>query len=321
MSPRITRRSTLALGAAALATPAIGQARFPDRPIRLICPWPAGGSTDGQMRAFAEAAGKHLGQPVVIENRPGASGTLGAIAMKQARPDGYTLTQFPITVFRFPFMQDNPAWDPLTDFTYVTHLTGYLFGVTVRADSEFKTFQDLIAWAKANPGRLSYGTPGVGTTLHITMERIAQAAGVEFLHVPFRGFADNSASLLGGNTMALADSSAWAPLVEAGRMRALCVWTAERVARFPDVPTLRELGFDIVSTSPYGVGGPAGMPPEVVRTLDAAFLKALDDPQHLEVLKRFDMVKVALDHAAYTEEVKRMVAVEKEIVQRLGLKV
>ncbi|MFN7001531.1 MAG: tripartite tricarboxylate transporter substrate-binding protein, partial [Elioraea tepidiphila] len=101
----------------------------------------------------------------------------------------------------------------------------------------------------------------------------------------------------------------------------LCVWTGERVARFPDVPTLRELGYDIVSTSPYGVGGPAGMPPEVVRTLDAAFLKALDDPQHLEVLKRFDMVKVALDHAAYTEEVKRMVAIEKEIVQRLGLKV
>lgn len=321
MPARITRRAALASVGAALAAPAIGQGRFPDRPIRLICPWPAGGSTDGQMRALAEAASKLLPQPVVIENRPGASGTLGAIAMRGARPDGYLLTQFPITVFRFPFMQENPAWNPLTDFTYVAHLTGYLFGVTVRADSPFQTFHDLIAWARANPGRLSYGTPGVGTTLHITMERIAQAAGVEFLHVPFRGFADNSASLLGGNTMALADSSAWAPLVEAGRMRALCVWTAERVPRFPDVPTLRELGFDIVATSPYGVGGPAGMDPEVVRILEAAFLKALDDPQHLEVLKRFDMVREPMGHAEYTEAVKRMVAEERAIVQRLGLRI
>lgn len=321
MTSRITRRATLALGAATLAAPAIGQARFPNRPIRLVCPWPAGGSTDTQMRAFADAAAKHLGQPIVIENRPGASGTLGAIAMKQSRPDGYSLTQFPITVFRLPYMQEQPAWDPLTDFTYVTHLTGYLFGVTVRADSPFRTFQDLIAWAKANPGKLTYGTPGVGTTLHITMEQIAQAAGVEFLHVPFRGFADNSTNLLGGNTMALADSSGWAPMVEAGRMRLLCVWTAERVERFPDTPTLRELGYDIVSTSPYGVGGPAGMDPEIVRILDAAFLKAIDDPTHLEVLKKFDMVKVAMGHAEYTEAVKRMVATEKAIVQRLGLKI
>jgi tripartite-type tricarboxylate transporter receptor subunit TctC len=162
---------------------------------------------------------------------------------------------------------------------------------------------------KANPARLSDGTPGVGTTLHIRMERIAQVVGVEFLHVPFRGFADNSASLLGGNTRGLADSCAWAPLVEAGWMRALCVWTAKRVARFRDVPTLHERGNDIVSTSPYGVGGPAGIPREMVRTLDAVPLTALDDPQHLQVLKCCDMVKIALDHAAYSEEVKRMVEV------------
>jgi tripartite-type tricarboxylate transporter receptor subunit TctC len=320
MPTQITRRTSLALGVAALAAPAIGQGAFPNRPIRLICPWPAGGVTDTQMRVFAEAVSKHLPQPVVIENRPGASGTLGAIAMRAARPDGYLLTQFPITVFRFPFMQDNPAWNPLTDFTYVAHVTGYLFGVAVRADSDFRTFQDLIAWAKANPGRLSYGTPGVGTTLHITMERIALAARVELLHVPFRGFADNSTALLGGTTMALADSSSWVPLVEAGRMRLLCVWTAERVARFPDVPTLRELGYDIVATSPYGVGGPAGMDPAVVRTLETALLKAIEEPAHLEVLARFDMGKEPMGHAEYTEVVKRMVEIEREFVQRLGLR-
>ncbi len=321
-----TRRATLALGASALAAPAIAplaraQGRFPDRPVRLICPWPAGGTTDLQMRALAEAAAKPLGQPVVIENRPGASGTLGAVAMRQARPDGYLLTQLPISVFRFPFMQDSPGWNPLTDFTYIAHITGYLFGIVVRADSPFRTLPDMIAWARQNPGRLSYGTPGAGTSLHITMEQLAQAAGVELLHVPFRGWADNSAALLSGTVMVSADSSGWAPMVEDGRLRLLATWGARRARRFPDVPTLRDYGFDIVSTSPYGIGGPAGMDPAVVRTLEAAFLSAMDDPGHRTVLERFDMEPMPLNHADYTAEVRRMVERESAMIRRLGLKI
>lgn len=315
-----TRRSLLALAASTLAAPALAQGRFPERPVRVICPWPAGGTTDLQMRALCEAAAKELGQPVVVENRPGASGTLGAVALKQAPPDGYLLSQMPISVFRFPFMTDRPAWDPLRDFTWIAHITGYLFGIVVRADSPFRTLADMIAWAKANPGRLTYGTPGAGTSLHITMEQLAQAAGVEFLHVPFRGWADNSAALLAGTVMVSADSSGWAPLVQEGRLRLLATWGAQRAKRFPEVPTLREQGYDIVSISPYGIAGPAGMDPAVVRILERAFLAAMDEPAHRAMLERFDMEPMPLGHADYTAEVARMVEREGAMVRRLGLR-
>jgi tripartite-type tricarboxylate transporter receptor subunit TctC len=323
-TPRLPRRALLA-GAAALAAPlaapAIARAStFPDRPIRLICPWTAGGSTDLQMRAIAEAAGKILGQPMVIENRPGAGGTLGATMLLQSRPDGYTLAQLPITVFRYPFMQATPQWNPLTDFTYISHITGYLFGVVVRADSEFRTFGDLMAWAKANPGKLTYGTPGVGSSLHITMEQLALKAGVEFLHVPFRGVAENQTALLAGTVMATADSSGWAQLVRDGRLRLLVTWGAERAKSFPDTPTLKELGYEIVSASPYGYGGPKGMDPAVVRTLDDAFRRAIDDPGHLAILERFDMAPWYLNSADYTAFAARQTEEERAMVQRLGLR-
>jgi tripartite-type tricarboxylate transporter receptor subunit TctC len=323
---RTTRRAALIGAGALLAAPATlapgraGAATFPDRPIRLICPWTAGGSTDLQMRAIAEAAGKLLGQPMVVENRPGAGGTLGATQLLQSRPDGYTLAQMPISVFRFPSMQATPGWNPLTDFTYVSHITGYLFGIVVRADSPFTTFPEMMAWAKANPGKLTYGTPGVGTSLHITMEQLAIKAGVEFLHVPFRGVAENQTALLAGTVMATADSSGWAQLVKDGRLRLLVTWGAERARNFPDTPTLKELGYEIVSASPYGFAGPKGMDPAVVKVLDDAFRRAIDDPPHLAILQRFDMSPWYLDSAAYTAFAAKQNEEESAMVRRLGLK-
>ncbi|WP_144186742.1 tripartite tricarboxylate transporter substrate binding protein [Elioraea rosea] len=315
------RRAVLLGATAALAAPAIARAQgFPDRPIRLICPWTAGGSTDLQMRAIAEAAGKLLGQPMVVENRPGAGGTLGATQLLQSRPDGYTLAQLPISIFRFPFMQATPGWNPLTDFTYVSHITGYLFGVVVRADSPFQTFNELMTWAKANPGKLTYGTPGVGTSLHITMEQLALKAGVEFLHVPFRGVAENQTALLAGTVMATADSSGWAQLVRDGRLRLLVTWGANRAKNFPDAPTLKELGYEIVSSSPYGFAGPKGMEPAVVQKLDDAFRRAIDDPAHMAILDRFDMAPWYLKSADYAAFAARQTEEEKAMVQRLGLK-
>jgi tripartite-type tricarboxylate transporter receptor subunit TctC len=320
---RLSRRGALGLAAAALAAPALtrAQGRFPERPVRLICPWPPGGSTDGQMRAIAEAAAPHLGQPVIIENRPGATGTLGAQAVKDARPDGYLLTQMPISVFRLPHMTDRPAFNPVEDFTYIIHLTGYLFGVVVRADSPWRTFREFLDYAKANPGRVNYGSPGVGSSLHITMEQIAEREGIQWTHVPFRGGADNMQATLAGTVHATADSTGWAPLVEAGQLRLLVVWSAERARRFPEVPTLREVGIDIVSTSPYGFAGPRGMDPGVVRILHDAFHKALFDPRHLEILQRFDMEPVYLNSEDYTAKARRMFQEEGEMVRRLGLRV
>src|SRR4051812_19283985 len=159
----------------ALAFGAVAPAQnFPSRPVTFIVPWPAGGATDVALRALAAATEKHLGQSLVIENRAGAGGTLGPSTMAaNAKPDGYTIAQFPITVFRLPFMT-RTAFDPAKDFTYIIGVTGYTFGVVVRTDAPWKTFEELIAYAKVNPGKLTYGSPGAGTSLHITMEQIAR---------------------------------------------------------------------------------------------------------------------------------------------------
>jgi tripartite-type tricarboxylate transporter receptor subunit TctC len=316
----VSRRHALGLGAAALAMPALAQRGFPDKPIRMLVPWAPGGTTDVQMRVFSEQASKRLGQPVVVENKAGAGGILGAQALLNERPDGYTLAQMPISVFRVPFMSQRPPFDPLTDFTYISHLTGYLFGVVVKADAPWPDFNAFLADAKANPGKFNYGTPGVGTSLHITMEQVATKQGVQWVHVPFRGVAENMQALLGGQIHATADSSGWGPLVEEGRLRLLVTWGPERAKRFPQVPTLKELGMDIVSTSPYGVAGPKGMDPAVVRVLDTAFKEAVADPAHVAVLDKFDMPPMHMGPEAYTNFVRRQVEDESAMIRRMGLR-
>ena len=322
MTLTIPRRVLLAAAAASLAAPAIAQSGFPNRPIRLIVPWPPGGSTDGQLRALAEVATRILGQQVIIENRAGASGTLGAAVMAQeARGDGYLVGQLPTTVFRMPALSRRPTFDPLRDFTYVIHLTGYLFGVVVRADSPWQTWQQFLDHAKANPGRIAYGSPGIGTSLHITMEQIAQRHGIEWLHVPFRGGADNIQAVLNGSTQANADSTGWGPLVDAGQLRLLCVWSAERSPRFPNVPTLVETGTNLVATSPYGLAGPKNMDPGIVRVLHDALRTALHDPAHLAALQRFDMPVIYKNSADYEAFARQLVEEEGAIVRRMGLRI
>jgi tripartite-type tricarboxylate transporter receptor subunit TctC len=317
----LSRRQLFAASGTLLASPAVAQAAFPNRPIRLIVPWPPGGSTDSQFRALAEVATRILGQPVIVENRAGAAGTLGAqMLANEPRGDGYLLSQLPITVFRYPLMQSRPGWDPMRDFTYIIHLTGYLFGVVVRADSPWQTWQEFLDYAKANPGKIAYGTPGVGSSLHITMERIAAEKGIEFLHVPFRGGADNAQALLAGQTQAMADSTSWAPLVDSGQFRLLVTWGAERAKRYPNVPTLRETGIDIVSASPYGIAGPKNMDPGIVRILHDAFRQALYDPQHLAVLERFDMPVIYMNPDDYRASVQRIIEEEGAIIRRLNLR-
>jgi len=293
---------------------------YPSRPVTFIVPWPPGGSTDLAMRAIAVIAEKHLGGRIVIENKPGVSGTMGAQALAQgAKPDGYTIAQMPITVFRLPHMMKT-NFDPTSDFTWIIHLTGYTFGVVVRADSPFTAFKDMVAYARANPGRLTYGTPGNGTSLHITMEQIAQHEGIQWVQVPFKGGAENIASLLGGHTMALADSTGWAEQVNTGKARLLVTWGAQRTKRWPNVPTLKDLGYPIVSNSPYGIAGPRGMDPAVVKSLHDAFKKALDDPEYQKTLEKFDQEAFYLNSADYTALAKKYFEDEREAVKRLNLK-
>jgi len=299
------------------AGPALAQ-QFPVKPITLICPWPAGGSSDLVMRAFADVVGKQLGQQVVIENRPGASGTLGAGAMVNARPDGYTLTQLPISVFRLPLMQKTP-FDPLKDITYIINVTGYTFGMIVRADAPWKNLTEFVAYAKANPDKITYGTPGTGTTPHLAVEQFSLEAGIKLSHIPFKGFAENMQSLLGGHTMALSDSTGWAPHVDAGKARLLATYGSKRTKRWPQVPTLLDAGYTTVSDSPYGFGGPKGMDPKVVKLLHDAFRKAMDDPKVVAMLEKFDQPVIYMNGEDYTKFAKKTIEEEKPLIERLGM--
>ena len=314
------RRQIILWGAASLAAPAItARAQsFPVKPIKLVIAFPAGGPTDITMRVLADNASKILGQPVVVENKPGAGGTLPAQALQGTSADGYTLAQIPLGVFRLPYTT-KINWDPVKDISYVLNVTGYAFGVVVPADSPLKTWTHFVAWAKANPGKLSYGSTGTMTSPHLTMELVAQKLGMELLHVPYKGSADLMQAILGGQLMAAADSTGFAPQVEAGKLRVLNTWGAERLAKFPDAPTLKELGLDLVQNSPFGIGAPKGTPTAVVKRLHDAFKQAMEQENYRSALARYDMVPIYMSSATYQKFAADTFEREKALVEKLGL--
>jgi tripartite-type tricarboxylate transporter receptor subunit TctC len=310
-------RSILGIVACLLVAAAAQAQQFPAKPVTLIVPWPAGGSTDIYFRKLGEITQKHLGQNLVIENRPGGSGNNGPTTMaKTAQPDGYTISQLTISAFRAPHMQ-KVDWNPVTDFTYIIGLAGYTFGVVVKADSPFKTFNDLIAYAKANPGKLSYATPGTGTSLHLAMEEVGAKAGVQFLHVPFKGYADGAIALMGGHVMVQVDSTGWAKQVDAGAQRLLATLGDKRTRW--GAPTVKELGVDTVSASPFGLVGPKGMAPQVVKTLHDAFKRSLEDPEYHKLLATLDQPAWYQSSEDYARWAAETFKAERATIERVGL--
>ena len=270
------------------------------------------------MRVIGESAARILNNTVIIENKGGASGMLGPNELVSAKPDGYTLSQLTIGVLRLPHMQ-KMQFDPMVDFTYVACLTGYTFGIVVRADSPIKSIKDLVAYAKAKPGEFTFGSTGNGTTPHLAVEEFAMKAGIKLQHVPFKGNADGMQALLGGHVMSHSDATGWGPHVEAGTCRLLATYGSKRTKRWPNVPTLNELGYKTISDSPFGVCGPKNMDPAVVKTLHDAFRKTLDDPAVQAVLDKYDQSAIYLDTAAYTKYAKETFESEKSLIDRLGL--
>ena len=315
------RRQLIALMSATLcsawALPASAQA-FPNKPIKLVIAFPAGGPTDITMRALAEGASKVLGQPVIVDNKPGAGGSLPAQALQSAPADGYTLAQIPQSIFRLPYTT-KMTWDPVKDISYVINVTGYAFGVVVPTASPFKSWGDFVAYAKANPGKLSYGSTGNLTSPHLTMEHVAQKADIKLLHVPYKGSADLMQALLGGHLMAASDSTGFAPQVEAGKLRVLNTWGDKRLAKFSDAPTLKELGYDIVQNSPFGIGAPKNTPEAVVKRLHDAFKTAMEQPAYVDALQRYDMVPIYMSSAQYRQFAQDTFAREKTLIEQLGL--
>jgi tripartite-type tricarboxylate transporter receptor subunit TctC len=293
-------------------------AEYPSKPITLVIQYPPGGSTDLTARALANAARKYLGQPIICENKSGGGGTVG-VALVAAKPaDGYTIgvvTSSPTIAYHMGKLNFNP----IDDLTHILRWGGYLFGTVVRADSPWKTLPELINHVKQHPKTVTYGSPGVGTPPHLAMEELSALAGMQLLHMPYKGIAENNAALLGGHIDVVSDSSGWAPLVDAGKFRLLATYGYQRSARYPQVPTLRELGFDLVSPGPIGLIGPKGLPKPMVQKLHDAFKKATEDPEFLTVMKSFDMTTLYLNSEDYEKFVRQDSERIQKLVQKLGL--
>ena len=320
--PGVTRRHwlgwSLALAAAPMAS-ARAQAPFPSKPVQLIVPWPAGGQTDLTMRILAEEAEPLLRQPVVVVNKPGAAGTFVAPALKAAEPDGHTIGQVPITVYRHALMNHVP-WDPVTDLAPILQVSGVSFGLLVPANSPFRSVPELIDWAVRHPGELILGSTGIGTTAHLAMEEILHQHKVRYVHVPYKGTADQMLAIASGQIMAGVNSTGFTPWVERGQMRLLATFNATRNPRWPDAPTLRELGHpQAVYTSPWGLAAPAGTPAAVIRPLHDAFHQAMLRPRHTELLAKYDQSIDYLGTRDYRAAVLATVEREKKLLARMNL--
>jgi len=293
-------------------------AEFPSKPITIVIPTGPSVSGDIIMRVYAEIVGKILGKPVIVENRPGGSGALAAAYVAaNAKPDGYLLLNITIPIYRVPAMQKT-SYDPVKDFQPVILLGGYTLGGVVKGDSPFKAWKDVLDFARANPGRFTYTTVGPHTTNAIAMETMARESGVQFSHVPGKGGGEGIAAVLGGHVHAMVESPAWAPLVASGEMRLLFLLNQERSKKWPDVPTIRELGYRYTFDSPYGVVAARGTDPGIVKKLHDAFRIAYDDPRVIETYDKFDFVRRYMPTAEYEKFVVKLNADEQAAMARLG---
>ncbi len=309
-------RVLFALVVTVISTSATAQ-DYPSRPVTLLVPWSAGGPTDIAVRALGDALSRQLNQRVLIENKPGAGGALAAQQMAAtAKPDGYTLAQMPLGVFRLPHMIKT-SFDPINDITWLANIAGYDFGVSVRADSPLKTWNDLLAFVRANPGKLAYASPGVGTSLHLTMDELMSRLKLNWLHVPYKGSADAVTALLGGHADAQAGTPPW-EMVSAGKVRTLVMWGNERNPRVPEVPTLKEL-YGIVANSPWGIGAPKNLDPAAAKVLHEAIRRAVDDPVFLKALERVGMSRYYMTGEEYAKWIRQTSEEEKRAVEKLGL--
>ncbi len=283
MSIRITRRSATALAAIAwvLAASGVAAQTWPAKPINLVVPFPPGGSSDVLARSLGDKLSQSLGQPVVIESKPGAGATVGADYVAKARPDGYTLLMGAVhhtiatSVYRKLPYDFEKSFAPITTVALVPNV------LVVNARSPATDVKSLVALAKASPGKLSYGSNGNGTVQHLIGTQFSGIAGIELLHVPYKGSAPLTTDLLGGQVdMSFDTLTPLVPHIRAGKLRALAVTTAKRSSTLPDVPTLAESGMkDFDQGTWFGVLAPAATPKEVVEKLNAEMVKIIQSPE------------------------------------------
>jgi len=293
---------------------AVAASDFPQRAITLVVPYAAGGTTDILGRALADALGSELKQPVVVENKPGANGTRGASGLKQAKPDGYTLTMVPLGVFRQPYIQ-KVNYDAVKDLTYISMVGGYNYAIAVANDAPWKTIQELVTHASQHPGEVFYGVSARYSVNEFLMMDLGKKANVDWTSVPFKGDSEAVTNLLGGQIQVVSATNTILPFAQSGSVRVLATAGENRSPDFPDAPTLTEAGYPVTVTSPLGIAGPANMDAETVRILDEAIGRATQHPKLREMAARYGIGITYKNHADYTEYAHHAAVNEKDAVE------
>jgi tripartite-type tricarboxylate transporter receptor subunit TctC len=258
-------------------------AKYPSRPITFIDPLPAGTPTDLAHRLISKRAEKYLGQPIVIVNKPGGGTTIGMAAIAAAKPDGYTIGHSSVSgLLLIPHLEKLP-YNPIKDFRQILQYSTYNMAVAVKAASPFKTFKELIAYARQNPNKLTYGSLANGIQ-YLMLEKIAKKELVQFTHIPFKGTPEVETALLGEHILGGAGDFNYS-LIEAGQIRYLLMLGKDRSVEFPDVPSLKDLGYsDLPDPWYHGICGPSGIPDEIAKKLEAAYTKAMKEPEFAKEL-------------------------------------
>ncbi len=317
MRTTLFQRVSLIIATLFVSVTVAAQAQWPERPVQLIVPFPAGGGVDVIARPFAELWSEILHQPVVVIPRDGAAGTIGAAAVAAAKPDGYTfaftpngpITVQPHVIASLPYKHD--------DLAPVCQLFAVQYVLAVRADSPYKTLGDLVAAAKAKPGKLTYGFGGIATTPHLAISQLAIVAGIDMLGVPFRGDPQAIVALRGGEIDSAMLNIGGA---KAQRFRALATFAESRQGEIPDTPTVKELGYPVVGSAFGGLFAPKGLPADIAKKVDSACAKIVADERFQKAVRQASQEPVYRNGADFARLLANDYAVKGDVVKRAGVK-
>jgi tripartite-type tricarboxylate transporter receptor subunit TctC len=301
-------------------SPQVARSEYPERPVTIIVGMEAGGATDISVRAIAPGSSSALGQPIIVENKGGGGGTVAAAVIANANPDGYTLFAGQnVSIVDTPLMQKVP-FKPLKSFTPIIAFAGSEHtALLVKSDAPWKTFKEFMDYAKRNPGKVKYSSAGVGTGMHVAMEFIAHKDGIKWVHVPYKGTAPSRTALLGGHVDACSSGIDWPPFVQSGDLRVLATHGEKRSPHFPNIPTLKELGYGFVSETVHSILGPAGLPPEAVKKLETAFTKGTETPEFKTVVEKLYLTPILIKSKEYDLHLKEKWGRTEKMFKEIGI--
>jgi tripartite-type tricarboxylate transporter receptor subunit TctC len=295
-------------------------AEYPERQVTVLCAYDPGSPSDLISRAAGIGAEKALGKPLVYENKSGGSGSVALGILATTKPDGYTLAGAPnVSVVDTALMQ-KVTYKPLKSFTPIVGLgLAEHTALVVKADAPWKTAQEFFAYAKANPGKIKYSSSGVGSGMHVVMEFIASKEGIKWVHIPYKGGPAARTAVLGGHVNACSTAIDWPPYVLSGELRVLATHGHKRSPNFPNVPTMIELGYDVTNDTIHGIFAPAGLPPDVLKKLEAAFEKGMETQEFKTTRERLYLSPVSYNSKQFEQHLKEYWAKEEKMLKDVGV--